>query len=399
MQDSQFPIPEEFRSEVHYVESYNKQSDEDILASLTKHVSITSEKNIWTFWHSGVSELPGWCQRNVINWIRLNDPSWTVRVLDSIPGSLNNALKWVDKEMLPETFVNSTMDGPYVGPHSADFLRGACLYLYGGVWMDVGIILIRQLSQICWGQLEDPQSPFEVSVPWMYGRVMANHFVAARKGNPFIRRWHDIFVHLWKDRTNPGGIIMNPLVAFAQSVKFEDSQLRGFKWDFKVSVTTVMDYIGQVMAWLRISMLEDPHDGFNGADYYSHKILLFDALSEDWAAETLIGFKGQDLFDVLATRRDADPDSEEYRKAYHTIWRLLTKSSMQKITHGKDLTTVFALGMLLDMEGNEMKDVEPGTYAELLRYGSVHFEQERKTIDYVRAEAPEVIIRKGLLEA
>ena len=55
--------------------------------------------------------------------------------------------------------------------------------------MDVGIILIRQLDDICWKQLEDPKSPFEVSVPWMYGTVMANHFVASRKGNPFIKRW------------------------------------------------------------------------------------------------------------------------------------------------------------------------------------------------------------------
>ena len=81
------------------------------------------------------------------------------------------------------------MVGPYTGPHSADFLRGACLYLYGGVWMDIGIVLIRQLDNICWRQLEDPKSPFEVSVPWIYGTVMANHFVASRKDNPFIKRW------------------------------------------------------------------------------------------------------------------------------------------------------------------------------------------------------------------
>lgn len=55
--------------------------------------------------------------------------------------------------------------------------------------MDVGIILIRSLDDICWKQLEDPNSSFEVSVPWMYENVIANHFVASRKGNPFIKRW------------------------------------------------------------------------------------------------------------------------------------------------------------------------------------------------------------------
>lgn len=189
MQEPQIPIPEEFHSGLHYVEALDTRSDEEILDSLSKHAPITSEKNVWTYWHSGVRSMPGWCQRNVVNWIRLNGPSWSIHVLDNVPGSPNNAFEWVTAEMLPETFVKATMDGPYTGPHSADFLRGACLVLYGGVWMDVGIILIRQLKNICWKQLEDPSSPFEVSVPWMYGSVMANHFVASRKGNPFVKRW------------------------------------------------------------------------------------------------------------------------------------------------------------------------------------------------------------------
>lgn len=264
--------------------------------------------------------------------------------------------------------------------------------------MDVGIILIRQLKNICWKQLEDPSSPFEVSVPWMYGSVMANHFVASRKGNPFVKRWHDLFVHLWKDRTNPGGMLENPLVSFGKEVKFEDSQAKNYHWEFKVEPLTVMEYIGQVLAWLRLCMLEEPNDRFNGAEYYENKVLLFDSLSEDWGAEATIGFSGQDLFDVLATKRDADPESKEFRTAHKTIWRLLTRSSMQKITHGKNLTKSPALGILWDMKENEGKDVAPGTFAELLRYGSVRYEQEREEIEYVKAQKPEHRIKKGLLE-
>jgi len=152
----QFAIPEEFSNEVRYVEAKDTRTDEELLEALTKHVPINgdSEKNIWTFWHSGVHSMPAWCQRNIFNWIRLCGPSWTVRVLDNVPGSPNNALKWAESSeiKLPDTFVNGTMDGPYTGPHSADFLRGVCLYLYGGVWMDTGIILIRDLDRICWHQ-------------------------------------------------------------------------------------------------------------------------------------------------------------------------------------------------------------------------------------------------------
>lgn len=189
------------------------------------------------------------------------------------------------------------------------------------------------------------------------------------------------------------------MVQFGKAVKFEDAAARGFNWDFAQTPQMVMGYIGQVLSWNRLCMLEDPTDGFNGRDYYANKVLLFDSLTEDWSAEDTIGFVGQDWFDVLATKLDADPSSNEFQTAYKTIWRILTKASMQKITHGKNITKTPALGVLWDMEEGAGKDVEPlGTFASLLRYGSVHFEQSREEIDYVKAEKPEHLLRKGLLE-
>lgn len=85
-------------------------------------------------------------------------------------------------------------------------------------------------------------------------------------------------------------------------------------------------------------------------------------------------------------------------RAYKITWRLLTHSGMQKITHAKNLTKGLSLGILWEAMENGGKDVEPGTFAELLRYGSVHFEQEREVIQYVKAEMPTYRIRKGLLE-
>ena len=189
MQGPKFEIPDEFRDQIHYVDALDKRSEEEIIRSLESYVPVTGEKNIWAFWDSGIRQMPGWCLRNVVNWVRLCGPSWTIRVLDSDPTSANYALKYITPDLLPDAFVKGQMNGPYVGPHSADFLRGASLYLYGGVFMDTGIILLRQVDTICWKQLEDPSSPFEVSVPLMYGTVTANHFVASRKGNPFIKRW------------------------------------------------------------------------------------------------------------------------------------------------------------------------------------------------------------------
>lgn len=81
------------------------------------------------------------------------------------------------------------MTGPYVGPHSADFLRGAALYTYGGVWMDVGTVLFRNIEKVCWAQLADDENPYTIGIPWMVEQYPANHFVAARKGDVFIKKW------------------------------------------------------------------------------------------------------------------------------------------------------------------------------------------------------------------
>jgi hypothetical protein len=54
----------------------------------------------------------------------------------------------------------STVDGPYVGLHSADLVRGACLVEHGGAFPDVSAVLTRPVDRICWRCLADPASPF-----------------------------------------------------------------------------------------------------------------------------------------------------------------------------------------------------------------------------------------------
>ena len=184
-----YHIPEEFLSDLETVQLEDLRSDAEILASLREYRPVTSERNIWAYWHGGVDGLPPWCLRNVLDWVRICGPTWTIRIVDKVPGSNTHWSKFAPKEMLPKTFVEDTMTGPYTGPHSADFLRGALLYSHGGVNLDVGCIMLRDVDRMVWAKLEDETSPYEVAVPLMYGEVIANHMVAARKGNPFIKRW------------------------------------------------------------------------------------------------------------------------------------------------------------------------------------------------------------------
>lgn len=53
---------------------------------------------------------------------------------------------------------------------------------------------------------------------------------------------------------------------------------------------------------------------------------------------------------------------------------------MEKVTHAGGLLTTPALGVLWDLPENANKYGEPGTFAELLRCGSVHFEQTWRVV-------------------
>lgn len=395
-----FQIPDEFKDQLTYTESKDKRTDEEILKFIGQHNRVTSEKNVWGYWHAGLDAMPAWCQRNVIDWARINGRSWTIRILDTVPGSPNHILKFIPSEMLPEALVQGTMDGPYKGPHTSDLLRGALLYLHGGIGMDVGIILTRELDRMGWDRLEDPNDPKQICIPWYYQTFPGNHWIAARKGDPFIKRWHELFTHVWKGRTNYDGLGANPLFAFAASmIDFGAAEAKGFHWEFKVDPGTVFQYITQCLCWMRLSVLEEPGEkGFNGAEYQRDHVLYYFVLPECWPAETIIGFRGQSLFDALTTRLDADPSSKEYQDAYKVVWKALTSASMEKVTHGKNLTKTPAFGALLDMPENANKDIEPGTFGELLRYGAVHFKQTRKDLAWEQVDKPEQTLRKGLLE-
>lgn len=182
---AKFTIPERFQSQLQEVQALDPRSDDEILQSLATYRPVTSEKNIWAFWHSGVLAMPAWCQRNAVDWVRVCGPDWTVRVLDNTPGSPGYALGYVSEDLLPEAFVRRTMDGPYVGPHSADFMRGACLVQHGGAFMDVGCLLLRPLDDFVWDQLAAPGSKYGVAVP-------------LSELNPVVRR----VIHLSRTKAN-----------------------------------------------------------------------------------------------------------------------------------------------------------------------------------------------------
>ena len=69
-----FTIPVEFASENRPVEPQGKRSDNEIIHALNQHIPITSERNLWGYWHSGIDSIPKWSRRNAIGWVCLLGP-------------------------------------------------------------------------------------------------------------------------------------------------------------------------------------------------------------------------------------------------------------------------------------------------------------------------------------
>ncbi|KAF2186337.1 hypothetical protein K469DRAFT_738638 [Zopfia rhizophila CBS 207.26] len=371
-----FLIPFELQDAVRFSPCTDTRSDTDILSSLNRHLPVSSERNIWTYWHSGVLSMPEWQQRNVCDWVRKCGPSWTVRVLDDVPNSPNHALKYIPQDQVPACFRDRTMDGPYVGQHSADSIRGACLYAHGGVYFD----------RICWEKLEDLESPFRVCASLVNGNMIANYFIAA-KCDRFIKRWHEVFCGLWEEKTNYKGVSQHPLLKNL-GLHWTNNELWSdkFNFDLKVDAQTLFEYTTQM-------------DRFNGAEYWQTHVLLFDTMAETVGAEETIGWGGggPKLFELLSLKLEADSNSVTYKEAYNMVWRILTRSSMQKIAGSKMLKTL-NLDTLWSMPENKGKDREPGTFAELLRYGAVNFAQTRESPVYVGAPPPLKPAKKRHLE-
>ncbi|KAI8268529.1 putative glycosyl transferase FCK3 [Colletotrichum sp. SAR11_239] len=403
--ECKFSIPEKYRDSLEISDLVDTRSEDEILKQLSQNVPVTSEKNIWAFWDTGLMNTPLWARRNVVDWVRICGPNWTVRVLDNVPESPNYVLKYLPAELFPNAFVDRTMKGPWAGQHSADFIRGAALYTYGGVCMDVGSILIRHIDRICWDELADPNTPYQIALPLIYDQVWANHFIAARKGDPFIKLWHDLIIHIWTGRKESSGMLSHPLLEFAKDETFEVVDNANLTWDWKVSPQTAMEYIWQVLAWVRLCLTNDAGDGFSGTDYWCDKVLVFDTVCEDWPGEMILGFagSGQKLLDILAMPVDGERhylESEQYKLAEEVVWTILTSASLQKVTRAKGLTHSPHLGTLWDLPENIGKDQAAGTFADLLRYGSVHFRQTRETIATLEPPRPvdDNMLNKGLFE-
>ncbi|RYC64379.1 hypothetical protein CHU98_g1848 [Xylaria longipes] len=379
------------------------RSDEEIAAWLQKPHPITSDKNVWAFWHEGYAQMSPWVQRNVINWVRRLGPEWTVHLLDKVPDSPTNVACYIESSYFADAFNDNIMDGPDVGPHSGDLVRLPLIWKYGGVWIDVGTFLFRNIDDICWKQIEDPASPYEVAgfVIEMRPGVdcMLNGFIAAKRGNPFIKRWHNIYLALWEGVTNARGFHKHPLLRHLPLLCPPVDKLNCP--NLNMMMEAFSDYLASFMCFERLRKLIDPSDGFSGPEYYSNHMLLFPALQETYYFQQQTNWSGTRQFELLTAKRTGEDvmRDEKWQAAENFVTTALANTSTMKLSHGPAGALDSFLADLWDCKEHQEKDNVKNTFAAYVRYGSVHFDQTRKMVPIKMGWPSEEVLTCGVLES
>lgn len=360
--------------------------DEAICADLTSFRPVNSEKNVWAFWDKGLDAMYPSYRCTVLNWVRRLGPSWTVRIVDLVDGSPNNIYTFVDRGWFPECFVERTMDGGHAAQHAADLVRLPLLYQYGGVWMDVGNMLHTHLDDLFWNALTAPDTPYEMGAWLISGQIrkqwgsFGNYMVAARKNCTFIKNWHNCFKELWKGRTNADGFHE---LALMKEIGLAEGMA---EWDFQDKIKEMSDYVAQMLMADRIRNLLDISTGWNGRDFFENKVFMVEGINNGILGAIRTDFDGHRQADIFTTSL-TDPDLEKREKAELFVVEMLEKSHMYKVYHNS-AGKLPALGDVVKKKGFQDVDHRPGTFGEMYRYGTVHWESTRQ-VERVLPQKPE----------
>lgn len=171
------------------------------------HTGEVQERTIWAYWAQGYGQMPEFFKLCVDTW-RHHNPDWDVRVLER-----NNLYEFLSEADLPNRF-NHMLSHQI----ASDAIRLALLARYGGVWLDVSVLLNEPLDDLCWNQIEEGEVDAAAFFHPHYGTealqgkdFIESWFLATRQGNPFFIRWRDLLKELMHNRLDIEGLLEHPL--------------------------------------------------------------------------------------------------------------------------------------------------------------------------------------------
>lgn len=173
--------------------------------STPRRQSEVNSRTVWAYWGQGYEAMPEFFKLCVDTWQRHN-PHWEVRILER-----STVCEFLSAAELPNRFPELSHQ------LASDCVRLALLARYGGVWLDVSVILLSDLDSLCWGGTAvGPKTPTFFHPQHGTEALKGSHFVeswflAARYGNPFFLRWRDLLSELLHNRTDTEGLLNHPL--------------------------------------------------------------------------------------------------------------------------------------------------------------------------------------------
>ena len=360
--------------------------DSDVDHDLLHPQPVSSEKNIWFFWHSGFANMHPYTQRNIRAWHRrFSKQGWTVRVMDRLPGSplnIANFLDTTDPATFPRAFVDGTIGGDYAPQHTSDLVRWPLLLKYGGVYADVGLMQIGDLDKLWNETIANDDSRYEVLSYNCGGadeRNLANYFLASRRNNPLFERCHRLFLELWAadgGKTSTEGMHSSPLLKGApimgdNALTFEEN---GKKFSAEEVGKMLTDYITQGQVLVLVMGLIDEEDSWNGPKYAAEHVFAIEYMIGSQLINEYTAWNGPRAFELMSLHlpKDGEVESEDQKLARGIVEACLQKSFGFKLAHG---LIVRVLGETLGSlwRKHTGSDNVPGTYAHWLRQGMIYW--------------------------
>ena len=369
-------------------EQLDLRLDAEVDHDLVNPPPVTSEKNIWFFWHSGFANMHHYTQRNIRAWHRrFSKQGWTVRVLDGHAGSPLNVANFLDikdSNTFPKSFLDGTIGGDYAPQHTSDLVRFPLLVKYGGIYADVGLMQIGDVGALWDKTVGDPNSRFEVlsySMDADKGRSLMNYFLCSGKNNPLFLRCHQLFLALWNEdggKANTEGMHKSPLLKelplMKSDLSFDEDGVHYGPEDVSVMLS---DYITQGQVITAVMGLIDKEGGWNGPKYVAEHIYAPDYIEHSQLINIFTEWDGPRAFHLMSLPlpKDGEAESDEQRQAREIVEACLSRSFAFKLAHGLIIRVIGqTLGSL--WRKNTDSDDVPGTYGHWLRYGIRNWTQE-----------------------
>jgi hypothetical protein len=265
-------------------------------------------------------------------------------------------------------------------------VRFPLLLRYGGVYADVGVLLIGDFERL-WNEIiADPGSKYEVfSYSWSKdrkGRNLANYLMAALPGNAFFERCHKLLLALWDTdggKTTTTGLHAHPLLkgiplmGEGENTTIKDADGKILHGPEEVS-KMVTDYGIQGAVMTAVAGLIDAEDSWNGPEYWVKHVYAPNSIPYSQMMNMFTSWNGRKSFELMSLPlpKEGEQETEDQRLARVIVERHLGKSHVVKLWQG------FVVKVLGDTLGslwakNGESDNVPGTYAHWLRHGTVYW--------------------------